>query len=66
MKTPWYRLHADEVLAALQTSRDRGLSAAEVAERRSGIGWNEIAFKKTPPGCVFCGNSPIRWSSSCW
>jgi calcium-translocating P-type ATPase len=48
MKTPWYRLHADEVLAALQTSRDRGLSAAEAAKRRSGIGWNEIAFKKTP------------------
>jgi calcium-translocating P-type ATPase len=48
MKDPWYRLTATEVLSSLNSSRERGLSAAEVTERRSGLGWNEIAFKKTP------------------
>lgn len=48
MKDPWYRLDVGEVLSALDSSRDTGLSTEEVAERRSRFGWNEIAFAKTP------------------
>jgi magnesium-transporting ATPase (P-type) len=48
MHKPWYGADVAEVLAALASSRDRGLSLAEVEERRARYGWNEIAFRKIP------------------
>ena len=48
MRKPWYGTDVAEALASLASSRERGLSLAEVEERRARHGWNEIAFRKTP------------------
>ncbi len=48
MSDPWYRLDVDETLAALQTSREQGLTPSEAVARQGRYGWNEITFKKTP------------------
>lgn len=48
MQSSWYTLSVDEVLSALKTSPERGLSPAEAEARRAVSGLNEIAFKKTP------------------
>ncbi len=48
MNRRWYDLDIDEAIGVLASSREQGLSPAEVEERRARHGWNEIAFRKTP------------------
>lgn len=45
---PWFTLDGDEVVAALETDRDRGLTAAEAARRLADHGPNSIAAEKPP------------------
>ncbi len=53
MSHSWYRLSVNEVLSALNSSRENGLSQSEASERQARFGKNEIAFKKTPAWARF-------------
>jgi Ca2+-transporting ATPase len=45
---PWFTQEADAVIAALDSDRDRGLSAADAAKRLADHGPNSIAAEKPP------------------
>ena len=47
-ETPWYAQDAEAVIAAVDTDRDRGLSAAEAARRLAEHGPNSIAAEPAP------------------
>ena len=48
--TRWYALPVEEVAARLEVDPARGLSAAEVLQRREQYGKNRLAGKKKVPG----------------
>jgi Ca2+-transporting ATPase len=46
--TPWYTQDPDEVVAALRSDRERGLTASDAAQRLAEHGPNSIAAEKAP------------------